>query len=141
MANYIESDYGLNTENCILVLILVSGRKIYIFSGNNRFSVSDRKTMIDNAGKYLNSGQYYEAVKQLINDFDEYYSKDLTWVWAIVIVVGIILVGSIISGLIFCFSSNRDKIFFGKDNYAIDGGIGGGYGGGAVGGGVVGGSY
>ena len=33
LANKIESDYGLNTENCILVLILVEQRKIYIFSG------------------------------------------------------------------------------------------------------------
>ena len=33
LANYIESDYGLNTENCILVLILVEQREIYIFSG------------------------------------------------------------------------------------------------------------
>ena len=67
--------------------------------------------MINNAGEYLKSGQYYEAVKQLIDDFDDYYSKDLTWVWAIVMVVGIIVVGSVITGLIFCFSSKRDKLF------------------------------
>ena len=150
LANYIESEYGLNADNCILVLILVYKREIYIFSGNNKFSVSDRKTMINNAGEYLKSGQYYEAVKRLIDDFDEYYAKSsLIWLWVVLTVVGLFFVGGFILGLIFCCSSKTNKIFINRDDYndyrnygGIDGGLGVGFGGGAGGGGgVVGGSY
>ena len=138
LVDYISRDYNLDKDNCILALIMMDNGRVEIYSGKDKYSKSDRETMVSHIKNYLSNQQFYDALNKLLDDFDTYYQKGTpSWVIPVVVVsciVGVVVIGVLCS--VCCPKSKGNGTMYNTDSGYYDSGYSGGdYGGGDCGGG------
>lgn len=78
ISNLSSKKFGFSLSNSIIILISMETRRLRIQPGNNLdniFSKSVCTEMINNLGPFMRSGDYYDAMINLIEDIDYYYNQ------------------------------------------------------------------